>query len=52
VCRDSWTIEDVAENIDALRSTDNPLIFPPSPSGFVDHLGYSFGLAKRGGRDA
>jgi NAD(P)-dependent dehydrogenase (short-subunit alcohol dehydrogenase family) len=52
VWRDNWTIEDVAKNIDAIRSTDNPMIFPPFPTGFVDHLGYSFGLAKRGGKDA
>ena len=52
VWREHWTIEDVAKNIDAIRNTDNPLIFPPFPTGFGEHLGYSFGLANRKGKDA
>ena len=45
VYRPAWTIEQVAENIDAIRNTDEPLIFPVVPSGHVDHLRYSFGMA-------
>jgi NAD(P)-dependent dehydrogenase (short-subunit alcohol dehydrogenase family) len=46
VYRPSWTIEQVAKNIDAIRSTEAPWILPPVPSGFVDHLVRSFGMAK------
>jgi len=48
VYRPSWTIEQMAEEIDAIRNTDNPLIFPPVPSGHVDHLRYSFEMASKG----
>jgi LmbE family N-acetylglucosaminyl deacetylase len=44
-----WTIEQVAEDIDAIRDTDRPVIFPPSPSGHIDHLRYSFAMARAGG---
>jgi NAD(P)-dependent dehydrogenase (short-subunit alcohol dehydrogenase family) len=44
----TWSIEQVAANIDAIRSTDAPLVFPVVPSGHVDHLRYSFEMAKRG----
>jgi NAD(P)-dependent dehydrogenase (short-subunit alcohol dehydrogenase family) len=44
--RPSWTIEQVAEQIASVRDTASPLIFPVFPSGFVDHLGYSFAMAK------
>jgi NAD(P)-dependent dehydrogenase (short-subunit alcohol dehydrogenase family) len=43
--RPEWTIEQVARDIDAIRNTDDPLIFPVVPSGHVDHLRYSFGMA-------
>ena len=45
VYRPEWTIEQVARDIDAIRNTDDPLIFPVVPSGHVDHLRYSFGMA-------
>jgi NAD(P)-dependent dehydrogenase (short-subunit alcohol dehydrogenase family) len=48
VYRPAWSIEQVAENIDAIRSTAAPVIFPVVPSGHVDHLRYSFEMAKRG----
>lgn len=48
VYRPQWSIEDVAANIDAIRSTDNPVIFPPAPDGQLDHLLYSFAMAKKG----
>jgi NAD(P)-dependent dehydrogenase (short-subunit alcohol dehydrogenase family) len=46
VYRDSWTVEDVAENLAAIRSTDHPLIFPVV-TGFTDHMSYSLGMGKR-----
>jgi NAD(P)-dependent dehydrogenase (short-subunit alcohol dehydrogenase family) len=48
VYRPTWSIENVAENIEAIRSTEAPLIFPVVPSGHVDHLRYSFEMARRG----
>jgi NAD(P)-dependent dehydrogenase (short-subunit alcohol dehydrogenase family) len=42
-----WTIEQVAENIEAIRNSEEPLVFPPVPSGHIDHLRYSFGMAAR-----
>lgn len=46
VYRDRWTIEDVAENLAAIRNTDHPLIFPVV-SGFTDHMSYSLAMGKR-----
>jgi NAD(P)-dependent dehydrogenase (short-subunit alcohol dehydrogenase family) len=48
VYRPQWTIEQVAENIDTIRSTDSPVIFAPVPSGQIDHIRYSFGMATSG----
>ena len=45
VYRPSWTIEDVGENIDAIRDTAAPLIFPVVPDAHAKHIGYSFGMA-------
>lgn len=42
----AWTIEQVAGQIDAIRDTAEPLIFPPVPTGHIDHLRYSFAMAK------
>jgi NAD(P)-dependent dehydrogenase (short-subunit alcohol dehydrogenase family) len=50
VYRAGWSIENVAENIEAIRSTEAPLIFPVVPSGHVDHLRYSFEMARRGSK--
>lgn len=47
VYRPSWTVEQVAEQIDAIRNTDAPVIFPVVPSGFPDHIGYSFKMTTR-----
>jgi NAD(P)-dependent dehydrogenase (short-subunit alcohol dehydrogenase family) len=49
VYQSSWTPEQVAEQIDAIRNTDNPLIFSPAPTGHIDHLRYSFDVARKGG---
>jgi hypothetical protein len=47
VYRPEWTIEQVAEQIDAIRSTAAPVIFPVVPSGHIDHIRYSFGMVKK-----
>jgi hypothetical protein len=49
VYRPSWSIEQVGEQIDAIRSLDMPKVFAVVPSGHVDHIRYSFELAKRSG---
>ncbi|MAR90319.1 MAG: SDR family NAD(P)-dependent oxidoreductase [Pseudomonadota bacterium] len=48
VFRPSWSIEDVAANIEAIRNTEDPLLFPPVPSGHADHLRHSFAVAAKG----
>jgi len=45
----SWTIEQIAADIDAIRSTDDPLVFAPVPDGQLDHLRYGFAMARAGG---
>ncbi|QNJ94974.1 SDR family NAD(P)-dependent oxidoreductase [Mycolicibacterium fluoranthenivorans] len=48
VYRPSWTIEDVADNIDRIRDMSEPVIFPPAPDGHTDHIRYSFAKATHG----
>ncbi|WP_297494214.1 SDR family NAD(P)-dependent oxidoreductase [Acidocella sp.] len=52
VYRPSWTIEQIAESIGAIRDTANPWLFPPAPSGHLDHLRRSFAMAMAGAKDA
>lgn len=47
VYRPSWTVEDVAENITAIRDDTSPLVFPAVPDGHTDHIRYSFGMRSR-----
>ena len=47
VYRPAWSIESVADNIDAIRDTSEPVIFPVVPDGHADHIGYSFEMADR-----
>ena len=47
--RPSWTIDDVAANIDAIRDMREPMFFPPADHGFGKHLGFSFEMARKGG---
>lgn len=47
VYRPSWTVEDVGEYLDAIRSIEAPLIFPVVPDGHGQHIRYSFELAHR-----
>jgi len=48
VYRPQWSIEDVAEHIEAIRDTSEPLVFPPVPHGHLDHLRFSFEMASKG----
>jgi hypothetical protein len=48
VYRGTWSIEQVAEQMDAIRNTDAPLILPVVPTGHIDHIRYSFEMAARG----
>lgn len=47
VYKPEWSIEQVAENIEAIRTAGETLEFPPAPTGHVDHLRYSFGMAAK-----
>lgn len=46
VYRPAWTVEDVAERIDAIRDFSVPVVFPVVPTGHNDHIGYSFAMAS------
>jgi len=48
VYRPSWTVEDVGEQLDAIRDVQAPLIFPVVPDGHDQHIRYSFELAANG----
>jgi NAD(P)-dependent dehydrogenase (short-subunit alcohol dehydrogenase family) len=48
VYRGTWSIEQVAEQMDAIRNTDAPFIAAVVPSGHVDHIRYSFEMAAKG----
>jgi NAD(P)-dependent dehydrogenase (short-subunit alcohol dehydrogenase family) len=47
VYRSSWSIEDVAREMQSIRKTDAPVVFPVVPSAHVDHIRYSFGMVTR-----
>jgi NAD(P)-dependent dehydrogenase (short-subunit alcohol dehydrogenase family) len=49
VYQPSWSIEDVAGQIDAIRDDTAPLVFPAVPDGHVDHIRYSFGMGASHG---
>ena len=48
VYRPSWTIEQVGEQLAAIRKADSPWILPVVPSGHIDHIRRSFEMAKKG----
>jgi NAD(P)-dependent dehydrogenase (short-subunit alcohol dehydrogenase family) len=48
VYRPSWSIEQVAEHIDAIRNPDASWVLPVVPSGQVDHIRRSFEMARKG----
>lgn len=45
----SWTVEQVAAEIDAIRDNSDPKLFPPVPDGQLEHLLYGFQMAREGG---
>ncbi|MBL4826207.1 MAG: SDR family NAD(P)-dependent oxidoreductase [Spongiibacteraceae bacterium] len=47
VYQSEWTIEDVAQQLDAIRDESSLEIFPVVPSGHVDHIRYSFEMAAK-----
>jgi NAD(P)-dependent dehydrogenase (short-subunit alcohol dehydrogenase family) len=49
IYRPSWSIEEVGENLDAIRDTAAPMIFPVVPDGHAEHLRYSFARVEREG---
>jgi NAD(P)-dependent dehydrogenase (short-subunit alcohol dehydrogenase family) len=51
VHRPAWSIENVAEQIDAIRYLAAPLVFPVVPDGHSDHIRYSFETAARATRE-
>lgn len=44
--QDDWTIEDVAGRLAEIEDRSKDVIFPPFPTGFFDHLDYSFKMAR------
>ena len=44
-----WSIESVAERIDAIRDARETVAFPPLPDGQLEHLMYGFRMAREGG---
>ncbi len=49
VHRPSWSIEEVAENLAAIRDINAPLVFSVVPDGHAEHLRYSFARVEREG---
>lgn len=45
VYRGQWSIDEVAEQMDVIRSTDAGVVFAVLPKGHSDHIGYSFKMA-------
>lgn len=48
VYRPTWSIDDVASEIDGIRDTDRLWMLPTLPSGYFEHLQRSFEMAKKG----
>ncbi len=48
VYKPAWTIESVAEQMQAIRDTGTPWVFPVVPSGQADHIRRSFEMARKG----
>jgi hypothetical protein len=46
VYRGTWSIEDVAQQMDAIRNTEAPFI--ATGDAHVDHIRYSFAMAAKG----
>jgi NAD(P)-dependent dehydrogenase (short-subunit alcohol dehydrogenase family) len=48
VFREHWSIEQIAQDMDAIRNRKETFTAPVVPRGFLDHLAYSFDMARRG----
>jgi NAD(P)-dependent dehydrogenase (short-subunit alcohol dehydrogenase family) len=46
VYQPSWTIEQVADRLPAISGMADQQVFKPVPSGFYDHLSFSFKMAR------
>jgi NAD(P)-dependent dehydrogenase (short-subunit alcohol dehydrogenase family) len=44
--QDEWAIEDIPARLEEIEDTSQQVVFPPFPSGFFDHLNYSFEMAR------
>ncbi len=49
VYQPSWTIEEVAQQMEAISDRADPLILSPVPNGHAEHINYSFDMARKGG---
>lgn len=43
----AWTIDEVADNIEAIRDPGKQWVLPPVPSGYIDHMEKSFEMARK-----
>ena len=50
VCQSSWTVEQVAEKLAAIRDKSKQWTFPVAPSGYIEHLMRSFEMARKTGK--
>ncbi|HSW15320.1 MAG TPA: SDR family NAD(P)-dependent oxidoreductase [Solimonas sp.] len=48
VYQPSWTVEQVGEQIAAIGDQAQPWVFPPVPTGQMDHIRRSFEMARKG----
>jgi NAD(P)-dependent dehydrogenase (short-subunit alcohol dehydrogenase family) len=49
VFQPAWTSEEIAERLTEIRDTDKLWMLAPVPSGFSEHMGRSFEMARKGG---
>jgi NAD(P)-dependent dehydrogenase (short-subunit alcohol dehydrogenase family) len=47
VHRGAWTIEQVDQDMAAIRAADPPVVFPVVPDAHLDHIRYSFRMAAK-----
>jgi NAD(P)-dependent dehydrogenase (short-subunit alcohol dehydrogenase family) len=50
VYRPSWSLEQVGEQIGPIRDMAAPIVFSVVPDGHVDHIRYTFDMARAGAR--
>jgi NAD(P)-dependent dehydrogenase (short-subunit alcohol dehydrogenase family) len=48
VYRPDWSIDSIAENLDAIRETADAFVFHPAEGGFAEHMARSFEMAVAG----